>query len=73
MDERLLNRTEAAEYLNQLGGISTTGRALAKRAVLGTGPRFHKFGSRVLYSPADLREWFEANLSGPKSSTSDQG
>lgn len=73
MNERLLSRVEAAEYLNQLGGIRITGKALAKRAVLGTGPRYHRFGGRVLYRPSDLAAWFEENLSAPYSSTSAAG
>ena len=73
MSTRLLNRVEAAEFLNGLGGIQTTAKGLAKRAHTGTGPKFHRFGPRVLYAPADLEEWFRAYLSAPRSSTSDTG
>lgn len=32
-------------------------RTLEKQRVLGGGPRFHKFGARVVYAVADLRDW----------------
>jgi hypothetical protein len=71
MDERLLDRNEAAEFLCRLG-LKTTARALAKRAVVGGGPTYRKFGSRCLYKQSDLRAWFIANLSSPRVSTSEQ-
>jgi excisionase family DNA binding protein len=32
-------------------------RTLEKRRVIGGGPRFHKFGRRVMYSRSDLEAW----------------
>lgn len=42
---------EAARFL----GLSP--RTLEKYRVLGGGPRFRKFGRRVLYAAGDLQEW----------------
>lgn len=35
-------------------------RTLEKQRVVGGGPRFRKFGARVLYAMADLRVWADA-------------
>ena len=48
---RYLNNAEAAAYLR------LSPRTLEKQRVLGGGPRFHKFGRRVLYAVADLDAW----------------
>jgi hypothetical protein len=55
---------KAAEYL----GISP--RTLEKFRVIGGGPTFHKFGSRVLYCLGDLDSWAAARR---RNSTSDSG
>ncbi len=46
-----LNNTQAAAYLN------LSPRTLEKQRVIGGGPRFRKFGRRVVYAPADLDAW----------------
>lgn len=48
---RYLNNTEAAAYLK------LSPRTLEKQRVVGGGPRFRKFGRRVLYAIADLDAW----------------
>lgn len=45
-------------------------RTLEKQRVLGGGPRFRKFGARVVYAMADLRAWADGNTFGM---TSDPG
>ena len=45
-------------------------RTLEKQRVLGGGPRFRKFGARVVYAAADLRAWADSNTFGM---TSDPG
>ena len=45
-------------------------RTLEKRRVLGGGPRFRKFGARVVYAAADLRAWADSHAYGM---TSDPG
>ncbi len=51
---RYLTNDEAAEYLR------LSPRTLEKRRVIGDGPRFRKFGRRVMYSVADLEAWADA-------------
>ena len=48
---RYLTNTEAAGFLN------LSPRTLEKFRVIGGGPRFRKFGRRVLYSIQDLEGW----------------
>jgi hypothetical protein len=46
---------EVAEYLH------TTTAALAQDRYKGTGPKFIKRGSRVLYRWSDVLEWLDRN------------
>jgi hypothetical protein len=46
-----LNNDEAAKFLN------LSPRTLEKQRVIGGGPRFRKFGRRVLYAAKDLEAW----------------
>jgi hypothetical protein len=46
-----LNNDEAARFLN------LSPRTLEKQRVIGGGPRFRKFGRRVLYAVIDLEAW----------------
>lgn len=48
---RFLNNDEAAAYLR------LSPRTLEKQRVVGGGPRFRKFGRRVMYAVADLDAW----------------
>ncbi|CAH0210636.1 hypothetical protein SRABI70_01979 [Pseudomonas sp. Bi70] len=48
---RYLTNSEAAAYLR------LSPRTLEKHRVIGGGPRFHKFGRRVMYALADLEAW----------------
>jgi hypothetical protein len=48
---RYLTNDEAAEFLR------LSPRTLEKHRILGTGPRFRKFGRRVLYALTDLEMW----------------
>lgn len=50
-----LIQREAARYLR----ISE--RSLERWRVEGTGPKFRRFGRRVVYAQHDLVEWAEAN------------
>lgn len=45
-------------------------RTLEKQRVLGGGPRFRKFGARVVYAVTDLRAWADSRA---YSMTSDPG
>ena len=56
--QRYLTNDEAAEYLR------LSPRTLEKQRVIGGGPRFRKFGARVVYAVADLRAWAYRNTFG---------
>ena len=49
-----LNNEEAARFL------SLSPRTLEKHRVVGGGPRFRKFGRRVVYALSDLETWANA-------------
>jgi hypothetical protein len=51
LDQRYLSNDEAAGYLR------LSPRTLEKFRVIGGGPRFRKFGRRVLYGFSDLERW----------------
>ena len=51
---RFLTTAEAAVLLR------LSPRTLEKQRILGGGPRFHKFGRRVLYAIEDLERWAKA-------------
>lgn len=59
-----LTTEEAAVFLR------LSPRTLEKQRVLGGGPRFRKFGARVLYAVGDLRAWADSRAYGM---TSDPG
>ena len=49
--QRYLTNDEAADYLR------LSPRTLEKQRVIGNGPKFRKFGRRVMYAVADLNTW----------------
>ena len=51
---RYLTNDEAAVHLR------LSPRTLEKQRVIGGGPRFRKFGRRVMYAVADLNAWADA-------------
>jgi hypothetical protein len=51
---RYLTNDEAAEFLR------LSPRTLEKQRVIGGGPRFRKFGRRVMYALTDLEAWADA-------------
>lgn len=59
-----LTTDEAAVFLR------LSPRTLEKQRVLGGGPRFRKFGARVVYARSDLRTWADSRAYGM---TSDPG
>lgn len=50
-DSSYLTNNEAATYLR------LSPRTLEKLRITGGGPRFHKFGRRVMYALLDLETW----------------
>lgn len=66
-----LRRKDASDYLLKTWGLKRSPNYLAKLAVVGGGPAFHKGGRDPLYAPADLDGW-AGQIIGPRlSSTSD--
>lgn len=59
-----LTTDEAAMFLR------LSPRTLEKQRVLGGGPRYRKFGARVVYAVDDLRRWADSRAFGM---TSDPG
>lgn len=51
---RYLTNDEAATHLR------LSPRTLEKQRVIGGGPRFRKFGRRVMYALSDLEAWADA-------------
>ena len=55
---RYLTNDEAADYLR------LSPRTLEKQRVIGGGPKFRKFGRRVMYAVADLDAWADQRRYG---------
>ena len=55
---RYLTNNEAAAFLR------LSPRTLEKQRVIGGGPRFRKFGRRVMYAIIDLETWADARSFG---------
>lgn len=68
---RFLLRPDAAAYVRTNYGFPCSRQWLAKLAVIGGGPVFHKAGRVPLYAPVDLDKWAMARIGGPRRSTSD--
>ena len=58
-DDYYLTRSEAAKYLRG------TTSWLANLAWQGTGPKFYKHGSKVLYRRSDLDAWIQEGVKEP--------
>jgi len=70
---RFLLRPDAAAYVRTNYGFPCSRQWLAKLAVIGGGPVFHKAGRTPIYAPADLDAWALARVGRPRRSTSDPG
>lgn len=66
-----LRRIKAAAYLRDTYGMPCSPRWLAKLAVVGGGPPFHKAGPTPLYSPDDLDTWAIERLGTAHATTTD--
>jgi predicted DNA-binding transcriptional regulator AlpA len=63
--ERFLDNEQAAHYLK------LSPRTLDRQRLTGEGPRFRKFGRRVIYAIEDLESWANERIFGRTSSSSD--
>ncbi|MCK8787739.1 hypothetical protein M0638_25590 [Roseomonas sp. NAR14] len=68
-----LSRTEAVQYLKLAHGVPVAVATLAKLAVIGGGPAFHKPGRAVVYPRDELDRWAAEKLGKLRRSTSDRG
>jgi len=68
---QFLRRVDAAAYVTQRYGFPCSRQWLAKLAVIGGGPVFHKAGRYPVYEPAELDRWAEARIGPPQRSTSE--
>jgi hypothetical protein len=69
-DDALLTRAQAGAALRD-AGYPVADKSLATLASRGNGPRFRRFGKRVLYKWGDLLNWARSRLSDPIGSTSE--
>ena len=67
---KFIRRREAASYLRERYGFGAE-RTLAKGAVTGDTPEFHKAGRLVLYTREALDTWALSKIGAPQRSTSD--
>ncbi|MGJ0454166.1 MAG: hypothetical protein ACR65T_13205 [Methylocystis sp.] len=65
-----LRRKQAGEYLKSKFGFGSE-KSLAKLAVVGGGPIFHKAANAAIYKPEDLDAWALSKIGAPQKSTSD--
>jgi hypothetical protein len=54
---KYMTRALASAYLRSTWGVSRSRATLAKLAVSGDGPAYHRSGRDALYAPADLDAW----------------
>ncbi len=70
---RRLPTKDAASYLHEKFGVVIAPTYLNKLRLIGGGPKFNKFGIKVLYPLDELDAWALARLGGKRASTADQG
>src|SRR5690242_1606895 len=68
--EVLLPRREAAAALTE-AGYPTATATLARKACVGGGPVYRRYGARVVYRWVDLVAWAESRLGPPIRSTAE--
>jgi hypothetical protein len=69
--DRLLRRSQAAEYITNTYGIPCSPKTLAKYACIGGGPPFRLAGRFPLYPVSGLDEWARSKIGPLVRSTSE--
>ena len=69
--DTLLTRDAMAVALTA-AGFPVKAKTLATKATRGGGPRYCRFGPRVLYRWNDALSWAEGRLTAPQCNTSEQ-
>ena len=67
----LLRRVGASRYLLERWGIERAPATLAKLAVVGAGPPYHRAGRWPLYDPDDLDDWAHGLIGEALASTAE--
>lgn len=67
---RFMGRRDAAEYCTSKG-LALAVATLEKFATIGGGPKFRKWGRKVVYAVPDLDAWIAQRLGPAVSSTSE--
>lgn len=70
-DQQRMSPLKAAGYLLEAHGITIARATLDKYRCVGGGPRFQRFGMRILYQSAELDDWAIERLGLVLSNTSD--
>jgi hypothetical protein len=68
---QFMRRDAAAKYLQETCGFGAA-RTLAKGAVTGDTPEYHKVGRIVVYAREALDKWALSKIGAPRTSTSDE-
>lgn len=71
LETKYFRRSEAADYLKAIYAFQVSAAYLAKLAVVGGGPSFHKAGRWPIYSREALDSWAKDRLGEPVSSTAE--
>jgi hypothetical protein len=66
-----VRRKVASEYLDEVYGLRVAEATLAKKAVVGGGPVFHRFGPWPYYDTDELDRWAAEKLGRTLHSTSE--
>ena len=63
-DQTYLSQNEVSEYC-KTKGLRLSPKTLEKKRSIGGGPKFYKFGNRVVYSIKDIDIWLKDQLGAP--------
>ena len=63
--KKFLNKKEASLYLSNELGLTISDKTLSKYITTGGGPKYFKFGCRVVYTIDSLNDWVNSKLSKP--------
>lgn len=61
--ETYYDKKKASAFLTEKMGIPISVNTLSKYIVHGSGPLFHKWKHRVLYTESSLIDWVNKNMS----------
>lgn len=63
IQNKLMTRRQASQFLTNTLGYPTAERTLAKMATTGiNAPPYYKCGHRCLYKESDLKKWVESKM-----------